>query len=392
MRLILWVLVLFAAAVAVTLAVEEYSAGTIMVEIPPYEKKELPLDYAIVSVLAVFFVFYILIRMLGGLLSLRVIRSESLMMNGLQAFFEGNYAQARKYAAKGFKCSGESLVKSINAVVAARSAYELGDRATCEAVLQGAEGDTSNEKALRLITKIDLLVKDGRYQEALGSFEKLYKTGGLQSTLVLQLEMEAQKHVKNWDAVLEISGILIQRHPLNKDYFEKVRYEAHMENFKRKASDRDSLNKYWLGLTEYEQSNSQLAAAAVRIYIALGECAMAHKIIEQNVQNGWNAELIALYAECLNYHVNRQIECAEVWLKAQPNNAGLLLTLGKLCTHCELWGKAQNYLEASISVGPSTTAYFALAQLNEKLGKHEIAMDNYNKAVEFTLKKMASGS
>ncbi|MCW5618780.1 MAG: heme biosynthesis protein HemY, partial [Nitrosomonas sp.] len=92
MRLILWVLVLFAAAVAVTLAVEEYSAGTIMVEIPPYEKKELPLDYAIVSVLAVFFVFYILIRMLGGLLSLRVIRSESLMMNGLQAFFEGNYA------------------------------------------------------------------------------------------------------------------------------------------------------------------------------------------------------------------------------------------------------------------------------------------------------------
>ncbi|MCW5619443.1 MAG: heme biosynthesis protein HemY, partial [Nitrosomonas sp.] len=83
---------------------------------------------------------------------------------------------------------------------------------------------------------------------------------------------------------------------------------------------------------------------------------------------------------------------AEVWLKAQPNNAGLLLTLGKLCTHCELWGKAQNYLEASISVGPSTTAYFALAQLNEKLGKHEIAMDNYNKAVKFTLKKMASDS
>ncbi len=386
MRLILWVLVLFAAAVAVTLAVEEYSAGTIMVEIPPYEKNELPLNYAIVGVLAVLLVFYILIRTLSGLLNLRAIRSESLMMNGLQAFFEGDYVRARKYAAKGFKCSGESLVKSINAVVAARSAHELGDKATCETVLRGAENDTSDEKALRLITKIDLLVQDGRYQEALDSFGKLYATGGLQSTLVLQLEMEAQRHARNWDTVLEISGILIHRHPLNKDYFEKIRFEAHMENFKQKALNRDSLNKYWFGLTEYEQSNSPLAAAAVRAYIALGDCAMAHKIIERNVQNEWNADLIALYAECLNYHVNRQIECAEVWLKAQPNNAGLLLTLGKLCTHCELWGKAQNYLEASISVEPSTTAYFALAQLNEKLGKHEMAMDNYNKAVELTLK------
>jgi len=387
MRLILWVLVLFAAAVAVTLAVDEYSAGMIMVEIPPYEKQEIPLDYAIVGVLAVFFVFYILIRMLGGLLNLRAIRSESLMMDGLQAFFAGDYALARKYTKKGFKLANESLIRSINAVVAARSAYELGDKATCEAVLRGAEDDTSDEKALRLTSKIDLLIKEGRYQEALNTFGKLYKTGGLQPTLVLQLEMEAQRQVGNWDAVLEISGILIHRHPLNRDYFEKIRNEAHVENLKRKSSDLESLNKYWFGLTEHEQSNSQLAAAAVRAYITRGECAVAHKIIERNVQNEWSAELIALYAECLNYHVNRQIECAELWLKAQPNNAGLLLTLGKLCTHCELWGKAQNYLEASISVEPSTVAYFALAQLNEKLGKHEMAMDNYNKAVELTLKK-----
>jgi phosphoenolpyruvate carboxylase len=189
MRLILWVLVLFAAAVAVTLAVDEYSAGTIMVEIPPYEKQEMPLDYAIVGALAVFFVFYILIRALGGLLNLRAIRSESLMMNGLRAFFAGDYALARKYTKKGFKLANESLVRSINAVVAARSAYELGDKATCEAVLRGAKNDTSDEKALRLTSKIDLLIKEGRYQEALNTFGKLYETGGLQPTLVLQLEI-----------------------------------------------------------------------------------------------------------------------------------------------------------------------------------------------------------
>ena len=64
----------------------------------------------------------------------------------------------------------------------------------------------------------------------------------------------------------------------------------------------------------------------------------------------------------------------------------LLLALGKLCTHCELWGKAQSYLEASLSVEPGFTAHFALAQLNEKIGKHELAMDHYNKGLGFRVK------
>lgn len=387
MRLILWVLVLFAAAVAVALTVEEYSAGAIMVEIPPYDKIELPLDYAIAGVLVGFFVLYILARVFSGLLNLRAIRSESLMVESVKAFFEGDYKHAKKDAAKGYRIAREPIVKSINAAVAAHAAYELGDRNTCYKVLKDAEEDTSDEKALRLITKIDMLSRDGRYEEALELFEKLYDGGGLQPTRVLQLEMEAQRHVKNWDAVLEISAVLIQRHPMNKDYFEKIRFEAHMENLKLKAVDRESLNKYWFDLTDYERSSSELAAAAARAYISLGECVMAHQIIENTVQKEWHPELIALYAECLNYHVNRQIECAEVWLKTQPNNAELLLTLGKLCTHCELWGKAQNYLEASISVEPSITAYFTLGQLYEKLEKHDEAVNNYNKAARLTLQK-----
>ena len=137
------------------------------------------------------------------------------------------------------------------------------------------------------------------------------------------------------------------------------------------------------------KNNSKLAVAAVRAYIVSGDCTTAHRIIEQNVPTTWDTELIELYAECLGNHVNRQIECAEVWLKSHPNDAQLLLTLGKLCTHCELWGKAQNYLEASLSVEPGHKAHFALAQLNEKLGKHELAMAHYNKGLELTLKQLS---
>jgi HemY protein len=132
--------------------------------------------------------------------------------------------------------------------------------------------------------------------------------------------------------------------------------------------------------------DSKLAVAVTKAYMALGDCSFAHEIIENCVSIEWDPELISLYGECLDFHVSRQIQCAEVWLKAQPDNTVLLRTLGKLCLHCELWGKAQNYLEASLSVEPGYGTHLALAQLHEKLGNDESAMDQYNKGLRLTLK------
>ncbi|HXU93928.1 MAG TPA: hypothetical protein VFP33_09755 [Gallionella sp.] len=45
-----------------------------------------------------------------------------------------------------------------------------------------------------------------------------------------------------------------------------------------------------------------------------------------------------------------------------------------------MWGKAQSYLEASISVAPSPAAYTALGQLAERLGKAQEAGKYYQRA------------
>jgi HemY protein len=187
---------------------------------------------------------------------------------------------------------------------------------------------------------------------------------------------------------LELTELLQKRRPVNKTLIKEIRQHAHIENIKKHATDLPSLDKYWHHLTAEEKTDSKLAIAATRAYTALENCDMAHEIIEHSIATDWDPELITLYSECLDYHVSRQIEKAEVWLKAQPNNAQLLLTLGKLCTHCELWGKAQNYLEASLSVEQSHAAHLALAQLHEKLGKHELAMDQYNKGLGLTLNQL----
>lgn len=391
MRLILWLLMLFAAAVAVVLAAK-YNNGYVLLVMQPY-RVELSLNIFIMMLFAAFLVFYLAIRLLSGISGFnrrhRHKKSDEMMLAGIKAFFEGNYADAKKAAAVALKLTVLPRTKAINAVVAARSAHKLGEYEQRDKFLALAEKQASEERALRLVTQAELLLDEGCHEEALNSLRDLYSVGGLQQTAVLQLELEAHQQAKNWDAVLEMTNLLESRRPVNKNLVEQLRHIAHLENIKENASDLQLLNKYWHNMSAQERKNSKLAIAATRAYIALGECDAAHRIIEQSVGTEWNAELITLYAECLDYHVSRQIECAEVWLRAQPNNANLLLTLGKLCTHCELWGKAQNYLEASLSVEPGHAAHLALAQLNEKLGKHELAIDHYNKGLSFTLKQLS---
>jgi len=391
MKLILWLLVLFAAAVGVTLAVKDNPGHAILV-MEPYINIKLSLGEFIISAIATFVVFYILVQLMLGIFGFnqwyRHRKTDEKMLSGLRAYFEGNYVQAKKNAASALRLADSPAMKAISAVIAARAAHKLNESTACDEFLTMADHVAPNEKSLRLITRAELLLDDGRCEEALSTLQALYASGGLQQTAVLRLELEAQKQAGNWDAVVDLADLLAKRQSVDKALIQKIKHDAHLENIKSKASDLQSLNHYWLNISPLEKRDSKLVVAATRAYIALGDCASAHQIIEQFVSKEWNAELIVLYADCLGFHVNRQIECAEVWLKSYPNNAQLLLTLGKLCTYCELWGKAQNYLEASLSIESSDTAHFALAQLNEKLGKHELAMSHYNKGLELTLKQL----
>jgi HemY protein len=95
---------------------------------------------------------------------------------------------------------------------------------------------------------------------------------------------------------------------------------------------------------------------------------------------------VILYGELHEGNGVAQIEQAERWLQVHNTDAGLLLTLGKLCMYQSLWGKAQSYLEASCSLRPSREALTALAQLAEKQDKKDEAFKYYHRAMELEFK------
>ena len=386
MRTLFWVIAIFALAVGVV-AIARYNTGYLLLVLPPY-RIELSLNLLLVLLLVAFTVGYFLVRMVAGTLRLpaqvreyRVARrrqkAQATLLEALQEFFAGRYARAEKAAASSIEL-GEHA--ALCAVLAARAAHELRAFERRDAYLAQAAKLTTDDDTVRVVTEVELLLDQRRFQEAL----TLLKSLPNKHTAALRLELKAQQLAKNWEQVLVLVDQLEKRNVFDTERAEQIRHCAQAENLKRKALDGRALEEAWQRVPARQKKNTRIAAAAAQCFIALGSGAQACRIIEDSLDEVWDSELIGLYAESEGEAL-RQIERAEAWLKLHPRDAALLMTLGRLCARRGLWGKAQSYLEAGIAIEPTYTAHLALAQLQERLDNADAARGHYRASLELAV-------
>ncbi len=394
MKFFIWTVVIFALAVALAVTLG-HDNGYVLLVYSPY-RIELSVKSAVLLILGGFAIAYALIRLLLHTLRLpaqvreyRARRSSEQARNnfleGLQMFFEGRYGKAEKAAAAAMEM-GES--PGLNALVAARSAHELKVYDKRDAYLNEAERRAPEEKAARLMTQAELLLDQHLDQDALAVLNALNESGSKKHVATLRLELEAQQRAKNWEQVLNLVAQLEKRGFFDAGQAQQLRLYATQENIKRQANDIAALQECWRKIPATDKKLSGIAATAARCFISLGGCRIAQEIIEQSLDAQWDSDLICLYSECLGLDTLKQIERAETRLFDHPNDACLLLTLGKLCAHQGLWGKAQSYLEASIGVEPTITAHRELAKLHEKNGQSEAADVHYRKSLDLAVRQL----
>ena len=394
MRTLFWIIALFALAAGLVVAAR-YNSGYVLLVLPPY-RAELSLNLLLILLFAGFIAGHLLVRLVSGTLRLparvreyRIARhhrkAQATLTEALQDFFAGRYARAEKAAASSIKL-GEYA--GLGAILAARAAHELRAYDRRDVYLAQIPAQTPEDVVVKAVTEAELMLDHRRFHEALNLLKALPK----KHTAALRLELKAQQLAKNWDQVLALVEQLEKRKVFDVGQAEQIRRHALSENLKRKAVDSLALEEAWQKIPPREKRDGRLAAVAARCFIALGNCEQARGAIEGSLEDGWDSELIGLYAECPGEDVVRQIERAEVWLKDHPNDAMLLLALGRLCARQELWGKAQSYLEASIAVEPTYSAHLALAQLQENLGNPDAARKHYRESLELAVAQIRQTS
>ncbi|MBI4807623.1 MAG: heme biosynthesis protein HemY [Nitrosomonadales bacterium] len=385
MKWLLWLVGLFAAAVAVTLLAR--NPGYVQFIYPPY-KMEMSLTLFTFALLAIFVLAYLLVRMAFLTLNLpeyvRGFREEraaskgrTVMMEALKAYFEGRFAAAEKAAVRAMELGENS---GLNPIVAARAAHEQREFDKRDAYLAQAEGKSVGESTMRLMAKAEFLLDQKQPQSALNSLKELSDTGMHKHIGALGLELKAQQQARNWDAVLEVMTQLEKRNAIDKVVAVQMRQQAWLEKLATQATDLAALRALWKSIPSELKRRGKIAAVAAQAFGKLGDCQSAQHLLAESLNAQWDSELVTLFGECHSDNNIAQLEQAERWLTQHTDDAGLLLALGRLCMHQKLWGKAQSYLDASLSLKISRAAFTALGQLAEKMGKQEHALAYFQKA------------
>lgn len=373
MKYLAWILGLFAVAVALTTA--SHVPAYVLLVYPPY-RIELSLMLFAALLLLAFVSGYGLVRLVLGVLHMPAYvrkyrlgraraKTRRLLDQELGAFFEGRYADSEKAATRAMDLGDTS---ALHPIIAARSAHELREYKKRDAYLSAAGGKTIGDTSMRLMTTGKFLLDQRDPQGALGALQELRDKGVKGHLGALSLELKAHQQAGNWDEVLNVLYQLEKRAGIDAALASQLRQQAWQGKI-RQQTDLKGLTTCLKNMPADFKRRGKIAATAARALNQHGGGSIAQQLLRDSLDEQWSSELVALYGDCVSGDVVAQIEQAEKWLAQHSQDAGLLLALGKLCLHQKLWGKAQNYLDASNSIAPSHAAYTALAQLAERLGR-----------------------
>lgn len=392
MKGLFWLLAVFAAAAALAVF-GRLDRGFVQFAYADWRVEMSLLLYAVLVLLA-FVAAYLVLRMLLHTLSVPAYvrafrarrkreRAHTALAAALQAWLEGRYARVEKEATRAFEGDAAPGLASI---MAARAAHELGVPERREYWMTRAQD--AGQRTAGALSRAVMALGERDYGTARDALRGLQGSGARQFA-TLRLLLRAERGLRNWEEVLRITAQLAKRDAIAPGVAEEYRVQAHIELLAHSATDRGGFEERWRKIPSREQSIARVAGAAARHALTLGMTTLARDAVEKALAKEWAPALAALYGElpgmdqpARGEEARRRIERAEKWLLEHESDPQLLAALGRLCAHAELWGKAQNYLETSLSFEESRATHLELARLLDRLERGADAQQHYRRAAE----------
>ena len=128
--------------------------------------------------------------------------------------------------------------------------------------------------------------------------------------------------------------------------------------------------------TKYREnisSDNELTLAYVAALRQQGKHELAESTVCTALANNWCTKLVHEYGLIEVKDPSQALNKAEQWVEKHTNDENLYLTLGRICSKAQLWGKAKAYFESSLTRKPLAETYAELATLHEQLDEMDDA-------------------
>jgi len=324
---------------------------------------------------------YSLLKKLAGLFGIK--RAERLaaqarmsLEQGLIELAEGRFEKAEKLLLHKISHNENALLCYLSA---ARAAQKQGAHDRRDEYLRQAHKSKPTADIAIGLTQAELQYSHEQYEQALATLNNLHSLSP-KHAYVLYLLAKTNDKLREWD---KLRSLIPELHKLNVFPPEKLLpLEISTWNglymMSAERGNAAQLTQCWKATPKHLKGLPDIVETYARQLISIKCEGEAEAVLRNHLNNSWDESTVILYSELNVLADNKQLETAQDWLLQHQHNPYLLFTLGKMCVLRSLWGKARNYLEASLSIEPAPQTYLLLATLLEDhMNETQLAQNYY---------------
>ena len=319
----------------------------------------------------------------------RIKRMQLQTRHGLLALADGQNMRAEKKFAELAPTTSQPIVV-LPALATAMGRQGKIDEAG--QVLNKLVSEFPGTQQLVHLKLAEISLYQGNDEKALNALRSLHLLNP-QHAEANQLLLDLLQRQQMWPELISLLLVVGSCNQLSEDQLAQQQQLAygrafsasHRQDGSAVKSSLDQLQALWSkapkSITNHGPSIISYAKAMARIE---GDSASkTEAFIEQALKLLWLDELVLEYAHLPLTDLQKSLTKAEAWQANANDSAALQLTLGRLCRRLELWGKAQDYLQASITLQASKEAHAEMARLQHKMGHVDVAIEHYRLASVF---------
>lgn len=352
---------------------------------------ETTLWFAILTIILSFLILYFLFRFLIGTSTVsekfslwleqrRARKANKSTYLGLCELAEGEWKAAEKNLLHGASHNDVPLVNYLAAAEAAQKRGHFEDR---DNYLRMAHQNAPQAEIAIGLSQAQLQLNAKQWELALATLRHLHQLSP-DHPYVLNLLKSVYLELNDWKNLKELLPELKRNKVLSVTEYEKLEQLIYLELLKSAVTTDNimTINETWEATPKSLQQQPTLLLLYVDFLLKHNQDNKAETLLRDALKKEWNSYLVARYGLVKSENPEKQLATAESWLKNHPDDAALLLCLGRLCARNNLPEKAQQYLSSSAQLEPRAETFRELAQLLEQTGNTQQALECYRQGLQ----------
>ena len=294
---------------------------------------------------------------------------------GLLDLAEGRWERAVRHLQRAAEGERQPLMHYLGA---ARAAQQLGDYEQSDGFLERALQRQPQAELAIALTHAELQQARGESAAALETLQVMRQRHPQHRQVLRQLQSLLLARA-DWSALLDLLPELRKGKVLSNEELATLERQvwqgrllaAGQAGLDQGEAALQPLTAAWQQLSSAQRSEPDLLLAYATQLQYLGAQEEAEEVVRKGLKQAYDSRLVQLYGVLRGRDPARQLQAAEALLKQHPQDALLLLCLGRLCLQNSLWGKAREYFEISLEFSRRAETCAELARLLGHLGELE---------------------